>query len=416
MPRLIVVCIGLLWISSGSALAAPADEKGASEPQRASRLDKHEIDERTGKRLEAAKVALSEEDWDEAERALSRLRQRSMNPLERQKASEIRAFIAFGRGDNAAARGHFEDAIAQGLMTTKEQADARFMISQLYLADQMWPEVIDSLNRWFAMVPDPAPNAYYNLAIAHYQNGDLEAAIAPGTKALDLADAPQEGWLQLMLAIRLTRKEYKESIPLLDELLLHFPSKRYWLTLSTVYGSLENYPEALIPLQLAYTQGLLTEDAELRRLAQLMLFLGLPYRAAEVLETGIENKRIDADAPAFEALGNSWIAAREFDKTVEPLSRAAEISGDGDLFVRLAQVQIQREQWFAAATALRRALELGQLDKPGDAKLLMGIAVYNSDRPKQAKTWFRQARAHEETRGEADQWLLHLAREQQQSS
>ena len=64
---------------------------------------------------------------------------------------------------------------------------------------------------------------------------------------------------------------------------------------------------------------------------------------------------------------------------------------------------------------LRRAIEIGNLTKPGDAKLLMGIAAYNSDRPKQARTWFTRARAHKETRSEADQWLSHIEREQQQS-
>jgi hypothetical protein len=379
-------------------------------------LSEYVVDERTGKRLRAALIAVSEENWDGAEKQLSRLRPRSLNPLERQKAAEIRGFIAFGRGQHNAAREHFEAAIAEGEMTPDERANTRFMIAQLYLADQMWPEVIQSLNRWFEIAADPGPAAYYMLALAHYQNRDLEGAIAPATAALEIAEEPQESWLQLLLAVRLTRKEYKESIPLLDELVVRFPKKRYWLSLSTVHGALGDYQEALIPLQLAYAQGELTDDGELRRLAQLLLFLGLPYRAASVMEQGLAQESIAADSEAYEMLGNSWIAAREFDKTIEPLTRAAELSANGDLFVRLAQVQLQREKWLAASVALRRALELGGLKKPGEAKLLMGIAAYNSERPQQAQNWFTEARGHEESRGEADQWLIHLDREQQQSS
>jgi tetratricopeptide (TPR) repeat protein len=393
--------------------AAPQADPRAGGATR--KMSTYEVDERTAKRLQAALIAVSEEDWDEAERQLKRLRPRSLNPLERQKASEIRAFVAFGRGDNEAARQHFEDAIAEGEMTDEERAQTRYRIMQLYLADQMWPQVIEQLHRWFEIAPDPSPAAYYVLALAYYQNDDLDGALEPAQQACSLSEAPEESWLQLLLAIHLTKKDYEAAIPVLEELVVRFPKKRYWLNLSTVYGALGNYEEALVPLQLAYTQGALTEDTELRRLAQLLLFLGLPYRAAEVIETELQNENIEEDAEIYEILGNSWIAAREYDKTVEPLTKAAELSGDGDLYVRLAQVQIQREKWVAASIALGRALELGELKKPGEAKLLMGIANYNSERPQQARTWFTRARSHEESRREADQWLLHLDREQQQS-
>jgi hypothetical protein len=374
------------------------------------------VDDRTSKRLNAAREAYAADDYVGAEAALARLRERSLNPLEHQQAYELRAYIAGAQGDNATARQHFESAIAQGTMTPRERANVRFMVARLYLADEMWPEAIENLHTWFEIATDPNAASYYLLALARYQNGEFEAAIEPSQRAVDLTDEPQESWLQLLLSLRLTTKEYEASVPLLEALVQRYPKKSYWISLSTVHGALGNYPEALVPLQLAYSQGYLTEDNELRRLAQLLLYLGLPYRAAQVVVDGLSQERIDADADVYELLGNSWIAAREFEKTVAPLSKAAELAEDGDLFIRLAQVQIAREKWAAAALALRRAIELGDLKKPGDAKLLMGIAVYNSDRPKQARAWFSRARAHEETRNEASQWLLHIDREQQQSS
>ena len=412
------VIVSLLCASGwAGAQSEEAEERQAGAEERRGRrgLSTYVVDDRTAKRLREALIAVSEERFDDAEAAVGRLRERSLNPLERQQAYEIRAYVAYGRNDLAAAREHFESAIAQGQMTSQQLQDTRFQIAQLYLAEQMWAEVVEHLNIWFGIADDPSPVAYYLLALAHYQNGDPDAAMVPAQKAVDGSPEPQESWLQLLLALKLTKKDYEASIPLLEELVRRFPKRTYWLSLSTVHGALGDYQNALVPLQLAHTQGYLTEDSDLRRLAQLLLFLGLPYRAAEVLQEGLAAEQIAPDADVFEMLGNSWIAAREYEKTVEPLTRAAELAADGDLFVRLAQVQIQREQWAAAALALRRALELGDLEKPGDAKLLMGIAFYNSERPKQALSWFTQARTHEETRGEAEQWLLHIEREQQQA-
>jgi tetratricopeptide (TPR) repeat protein len=261
------------------------------------------------------------------------------------------------------------------------------------------------------MVENPNSSAFYLLAIAYYQLEDLESALEPAQQAVERAETPQEGWLQLLLALRLTRKEYDLAVPILEELIERYPKKIYWIQLSTVHGALGSYEDALVPLQLAYTQGLLTEDSELRRLAQLLLFLDLPYRAALVLDKGLEAEVIESDAPAFEMLSNSWIAAREYDRAVAPLERAAGLSDGGDLYVRLAQVHIQREKWSEAADALRRALEKGGLDNAGDAQLLMGIAYYSQKQPERARGWFGRARKHPETRDEADTWIKYIDRE-----
>jgi len=373
----------------------------------------YSIDERTAKRLIEAREQLTAERYDEAEAALGKLRLRSLNPLERAQTYRIYAFVAYGRNDFDRARDFLEKTIAEEVLSSADVADVRFMIAQLFLQQERWAEAAQNFERWFEMVESPNSGAYYLLALTYYQLEDLDKAVVPAQKAVELADKPQEGWLQLLLALRLTLKEYPAALPLLEQLIELYPKKVYWIQLSTLHGALGNYEEALVPLQLAYTQELLTEQAELRRLAELLLFLDLPYRAAQVMQRGLEEERIEADAEAYELLSNSWISAREYENAVEPLERAAELSDDGDLYVRLAQVHIQREKWSAAAAALRQALEKGDLANTGDAQLLMGIAYYSQKRPQQALTWFGRARKHEETRDEANNWLKYIRRELQ---
>jgi tetratricopeptide (TPR) repeat protein len=181
--------------------------------------------------------------------------------------------------------------------------------------------------------------------------------------------------------------------------------------LSTVHAALGNFEKALVPLQLAYTQGLLDRPEEVRRLAELMLFLEQPYRSAQVMDKALRDELIEGDASAYELLSNSWIAAREYDKSVAPLQRAAELSKDGEIYVRLAQVHLQREKWAEAEQALHRALAKGGLQNPGGAQLLMGITFYSQDRPNEALSWFSEANQHEQTRDEAQNWLKYIERE-----
>jgi len=371
------------------------------------------VDERTAKRLAEAYGYLQAEQYEEAAKALGKLRMRSLNPLERAKVHQIQAFVKYGQDDLAAAREHLEKAIAEDVLEPAVRADARYQIAQLFLAEENWGEVVKNLEQWFTIVENPNSSAYYLLAIAYYQLDDLDSALEPARKAVEIASVPQEGWLQLLLALRLTRKEYSESVPLLEELIERYPKKTYWIQLSTVHGALGDYEEALVPLQLAYNQGLLTERAELQRLAELLLFLDLPYRAALVMARSLDEKIFEGDAKAYELLSNSWISAREYENAAKPLARAAELSQGGDLYVRLAQVHIQREKWSEAAAALHLALEKGGLASVGDAQLLMGIAYYSQDKPQQALKWFVRARQREETRDEAKNWLQYIEREMQ---
>jgi len=210
----------------------------------------------------------------------------------------------------------------------------------------------------------------------------------------------------MLLGLYMQRENYKESVPLLLRLIELAPEKKiYWLQLSAVYGQLEDYPNALAIMQLAYGSKLLTEDAELRRLADLQLFNGIPYRCGQVLEAAIETKTANADDKLYDKLANCWLAAGELDKALPPLSRAAELASNGDAFVRLAEVHVQRSDWAAAQTALERALAKGQLKDAANAQVLMGLALLSQHKLAEARPWFERAQLSEKHRQTAKSYL-----------
>ena len=384
---------------------------GSNKRQGRSSLSMHQRDPRFLKRLAAAIEFFHNDQYEEALEELGRYRMKSLNALERAEAYRIFAYVENARDQKESARSYLRKSISENALTREENAEMLFQIAQLYLAEQRWPEVIETLNEWFADAPNPNAAAYFLLALAHYQNQDLEAAYEPSRQSVVLASIPREPWLRLLLALELTKERYEASIPLLEQLVELYPKKVYWVQLSTVNGALGRYEEALVPLQLAYSQELLDQDTEYRRLAQLLLYLNLPYRAAEVVQGGIEKGHVDSNSEAYELLGNSYIESKNFDDAVGPIERAAELSTAGDLYLRLAQVHSQRENWKEAAAALARALEKGDLTKPGEAQFLMGVAYYNQKQPKQAMRWFSRAKNHDDTRKDATSWLRYIERE-----
>jgi tetratricopeptide (TPR) repeat protein len=246
------------------------------------------------------------------------------------------------------------------------------------------------------------------MGIAYFQLEDFDAAVVAAKRAVELRPNPRESWLRLLAALYSQREDYESAIPVLEQLVVRFPKKQYWVQLSLIYGAHENYRRSLAAQQVSYEQGLLTKDKELRRLARSYLFAEIPFPAAKVLEKGLEDGAIAEESDAFELLANSWIAAREYERSLGPLGRAAELSEDGNLYVRLGQVNMQRENWQEAASLLQKAVEKGGLKDPGNADLLLGIAYYNADHVTRARSSFLRAQRHEKTQEAADRWIIHL--------
>ena len=93
------------------------------------------------------------------------------------------------------------------------------------------------------------------------------------------------------------------------------------------------------------------------------------------------------------------------------MREAAELSDDGNLFVRLGQVQMQQEEWETATALFQKAIAKGALDKPGNALLLLGISYYNDGSAERARSSFAKASEHDSTRKQASQWIDHMDRE-----
>lgn len=362
---------GLLIVAICTALPAAAQEATRTRGAKAALPD---ISITTGKALNTAIEALGMQRYGEVAAAIATIESSRLSAYERSRLEQIRFNLAFATGKHDEARAHLEAAIAAGGLSAQEIAQGRYQIAQTYMAEQRWQEGAAGLEQWFASVESPNSTAYYLLGVAYYQMGDHDRATLPAQRAVDLADKPQESWTSLLLALRLERHEYQDAIRLLQQLIVLAPAKKtYWLQLSACYGQIEDYGSALATMQLAYDAGLLTEEAEIRRYADLLLFNNLPSRGARVLEDAIDRQTVSlVDAAVYEKLAECWIAAREFERAVAPLQRAAELSSSGNPLVRLAEVEVEREDWPAAEGALRGALAKGGLRDIAHVDVLLG--------------------------------------------
>jgi tetratricopeptide (TPR) repeat protein len=261
-----------------------------------------------------------------------------------------------------------------------------------FIEAEKYADAIVILETFLATEPAQPPEAFYLLGLAHYQLGDYAKALPAAERAAtEAADAPAS-WLELVVALQKQANDYRAAIPWLERLVELAPDiKTYWLELSVAYERIDNYDRALATMRLAHTASLLTDDAEFRRLSDLLAHQGIPRHAAEVLEQGLAAQTVRADEVVYTKIGTAWYNAGELDKAVLALENASRMASTGDAYARLAVVHVAREAWPAAVAALHAAMERGSLTDAAHADLLMGVALFRQNRLGEAREWFESA-------------------------
>ena len=364
------------------------------------------IDARTGEILTQAFEFINADQIPQARAKIGELDLARLSPYERSRVEQMLANLDQSEENYDGLRAHMQAAIDSGGLNEQEIANSSYQIAQSWISEQKWAEGATALEGWIRNAAEVGSSPYYLLAVAYYQQDKFDEALPHARKAVELTNPPQESWLSLLLGILIQKEDYRSALGLLQQMVNLNPDKKeYWMQLSNVYATLEDYANALAVLQFVDYNGMLTEDAEIKRLGDMFMVQNMPFQAAELMTKAGGNDKVQKDLKYYESLSNSWIAAREFRKALPVLGNAAQLADNGNTYYRIAEVNIQLSEWQAAVTALESAIAKGGLRDDAQAQLLMGMALYNQDKCSAAKPHFEKARSSENARGTANSYL-----------
>lgn len=418
--RPVVVAL-LAAVSAGPALAQgtpiPTTLEQVQALQRACEAKKPQrksagtISESTYRRLERVIDQISKNEYGEAEAKLKEMQAASRGGYEKAVISQTLAFVYASTNRNALAIKAFETAIGENAMPQQPHEQMVLNVAQLYMADNQAEKGIKFLNEYMNEACNPLPDAHIMLASAYAEKKRWRDALTHTDLALLKSKEPKEQWLQLKLALHFELKELPKCAEVLVQLVGIAPIKEtYWKQLSSILFELRKDPEALATLALAERRGYIDEEAEFRNIANLYMYLQIPYKAATFLQRGVDQKIVPPTEKNLEFLGNAWLAAREYKKAQVAMRAAAEASDKGELWKRLGQIYVEDEQWKQASEALAKARQKG-VKEPGELAFLTGVVAVELKQWKAAESALREAMQHDKTAKVATQWLAHLQAE-----
>ncbi len=370
-------------------------------------------------RLAEAQAAAEEEKYGDAIRILNELRGRTgaaaLNSYELANLYNMYAFIHYTQEDYARALESYRQVVAQPDIPIAMETNTRFTIAQLFFVQERWRDGIAELNRWFELTESPTAQAHMLLGQAYYQLEDFNRSLENVNRAMDMERSrgrvPAESWYALQRFLYFNREDYARVIQILEEMLVHYPKKEYWVQLSHMYGETRQERKQLSAMETAYRQGLLDRETEITNLAYLMLANEVPYKAARVLEQGMKDGVVQRNARNLELLGNAWRASQELRRSIPVMEEAARRSDEGEIWARLANIYVDNEEFDKAIEAAREALRKGGVRRPDSTQLVLGMALFNTQQYDAARRAFREAARDNRSRTHAEQWLNYMETE-----
>ena len=164
-------------------------------------------------------------------------------------------------------------------------------------------------------------------------------------------------------------------------------------------------------MEVAYEQDLLDKSTDLVTMAYLYLQAEVPYPAARVIEKGFKDEIVEEKSKNYELVGSAWRQARETEKAIPMMEKAASLSEDGELFARLGNVYLDGDQNQKAADAITKGLAKGGIKRPDQARLVLGMAYFNLGDYAEARKAFRAAAKDERSEKYAKQWIQYIQSE-----
>ncbi len=340
---------------------------------------------------------------------------KALNSYELANVYNLYAFIYYSQENYSKALQAYEEVVSQPDIPLAMEINTRYTIAQLYFVQENWKRGIDALLKWFDMTETPNANAYVLLSQGYYQLKDYDKALLNVEKAISMYDEkgklPKEQWYNLARFLYFEKNDINKTVDVLETLLTHYPKKQYWVQLSHMYGEQKKESEQLAAMEVAYDQGLLDKGTEQVTMAYLFLNGDVPYKAAKVMDKGLKAGTIEDKSKNWEVAGSAWRQAQEVDKSIPAMEKAAAKSETGELYARLGNIYLDGDQNEKAITAINKGLSRGGVKRPDNARLVLGMAYFNTKQYDKAREAFKAAARDERSEKYAAQWIKYMESE-----
>jgi len=301
---------------------------------------------------------------------------------------------------------YLKAAVEPDILNEGDHGDAIKLLADLQMQTKSYEEALVNYKAWMDFTGKSDGDTWTKIANAHYMLKQLDKMIVPADNAIAAyGDKQNKNPYILKVTSFYENKKFKDAVKTLETVIQVFPEdKTWWTQLGMFYLLIEDYKKGLETLDLAYKQGFLVKESEIKTLASLYSQNSVPYKAALLLEKHIDSGLVPRDDKNLSSLANAWHAAQHIDKAASYYGELAKMTNLAKHYSKQGMLLKQDEQFKSAIVALNKAIELGVKN---EGRLHMSIAEshFYLEQYKQAYKAINLAMKDPKTRKSAKGWV-----------
>jgi tetratricopeptide (TPR) repeat protein len=403
-------------LPGGVALAAQDDDKPARQTRRVPSMS-----EATYKKLSEAQEAIDAKDYATAKQVLNGMLERAsrLNGNEIGQVHNMLGFVHFSEENYAEALRSYEKVIAQGEDIPEGlEVQTLYTMAQLSFVDEQYQKALDYMQQWIAKAENPGADPHIFMGQVYYQMENFPAAIQQIEQGISIAKERdieiKENWWALLNFLYYEQENWPKVLEILEILVRDFPKRDYWLRLAGIHAQQGHDKESLWTYEAADAGGFLTQQSDLTNYSGTLMQAEQPWRAARVMDRGINDEVIERTDTTLQQLGQAWQLAQEVDKAIPALEEAARLSDEGRIYERLAPLYLDNDQLDKCVDAADGALEKGGLRAESAVHQIRGMCLSDLGRKSNAREAFVTCRTvarredDETNQRICQQWIRYL--------
>ena len=312
-------------------------------------------------------------------------------PFELARLYQLKAQIYLSKDDFKKAVLYYNKAIDLKTLSHREHLSVLYDMAILHLFQNKTKKASQLTDQLFYLADTITPSAYILKASILVEQKQKKEALEMVMKAIQSTPNPKENWLAFGAALNIDMEKYVPAARLLTKLTSSYSNKKkYWKQLSAVYLNINKDDRALATLDLAYKLDFLEKEQEILHLTSLLMYQGLPFKAANLIEKSMKLKKVKTDQKNYEILGDCWLRAEEIKKALKAYELSAPSAEDGKIFFKIGRIYMQNQNWEATVDNLNKALNKGGIKRLETLYISIGIAYLNLKKYEEAVTSFEQ--------------------------
>ncbi len=391
---------------------ASAQDKDAAEreSQRQKTKQAQAVSKEVYDRITKAQEMVDAQDYQGALKSLNNLyNPDKLTEYEQANVLNYIGFVYYNMDDITNAIRTYERMVAIPSLEDQMKKQTTYTMAQLYTMEEQYTKALSTLDRWFLLETNPAPEPFILKAQNLYQVSRYSDMIEPIRNAMRVAEARQkpikEDWYVLLNFAYFSQENYRQVRDIQKILLVNWPKKRYWFSLAGAFTELGEDENLINAYAAANDQRMLEKESELVTMAQLFMQREVPYKAGQLLEREMAAGRVTKDAKNYRLLSQAWQLSQEDEKAIPALTEAARLSDDGELDVRLGNAYLNTGKYSECVASVRNGIRKGGLKSPDNAQISLGMCLYNVRQYRASIEAFRAASKTPRSRRVSNQWI-----------